>query len=254
MKKYEKVKEYLLERILNGTYVPELPIPPERELAAMLEVNRMTVRRAVEELMYDGYLIRKKGSGTYLTRDKVKKNELIAAGKEEKEQAIRLISCRYCREGSYGFRMLGIPENGEEGYWRIRRVRSIHMIPFAYEDIYLREAYFKQIDESYYSIGLHEMVQDKGKEKHIIRQQQVEALLCIKTTGDILNVKEGSPILQIKTWFYREASEESMLYCRSYHPGDTYTFQSQKIAIGCSSCDLGASGVCVGASVRVFDS
>lgn len=60
MKKYEKVKEYLLERILDGTYVPDLPIPPERELASLLDVNRMTVRRAVEELMYDGYLIRKK--------------------------------------------------------------------------------------------------------------------------------------------------------------------------------------------------
>ena len=89
MKKYEKVKEYLLERILDGTYVPDLPIPPERELASLLDVNRMTVRRAVEELMYDGYLIRKKGSGTYLTREKVRKNELIAAGEEEKNQAIR---------------------------------------------------------------------------------------------------------------------------------------------------------------------
>ena len=254
MKKYEKVKEYLLERILDGTYVPDLPIPPERELASLLDVNRMTVRRAVEELMYDGYLIRKKGSGTYLTREKVRKNELIAAGEEEKNQAIRLISCRYCKEGSYGFRMLGMPENGREGYWRIRRVRSIHMIPFAYEDIYLREEYFKEVDESYHSIGLHEMVREKGKEIHVLRQQQVEALLCLKTTGDILNVREGSPILQIKTWFYRESDQGLMLYCRSYHPGDTYTFQSQKMAIGCEGCDLASSGVCIRSSVRVFDS
>ena len=131
MKKYQMVKHYLLDLILNGTYTPQLPIPPERELSSLLKVNRMTVRRAVEELMYDGYLIRKKGSGTYLTREKVRKDELIAAEKEEKEQAIRLISCRYCREGNYGFRMLGIPEDGEEGYWRIRKVMSVHMVPFA---------------------------------------------------------------------------------------------------------------------------
>ncbi len=35
-KKYEKIKEYLLENIQNGTYIPDRPIPPERELAAML--------------------------------------------------------------------------------------------------------------------------------------------------------------------------------------------------------------------------
>ena len=34
--KYEKIKEYLLENIQNGTYIPDRPIPPERELAAML--------------------------------------------------------------------------------------------------------------------------------------------------------------------------------------------------------------------------
>ena len=66
-KKYLAVKEYLLEQINSGAYQPDEPIPPEREMAAMLGVNRMTLRRAVEELMYEGLLIRKKGSGTFLT-------------------------------------------------------------------------------------------------------------------------------------------------------------------------------------------
>ena len=70
-KKYLAVKEYLLEQINSGAYQPDEPIPPEREMAAMLGVNRMTLRRAVEELMYEGLLIRKKGSGTFLTKGKV---------------------------------------------------------------------------------------------------------------------------------------------------------------------------------------
>lgn len=100
------------------------------------------------------------------------------------------------------------------------------MVPFAYEDIYLRESFFPQVDQSYHSIGLHEMVKEKWGKGCVLRQQQVEALLCLKTTGDLLNIAEGAPVLQIKTWFYRESDKEQMLYCRSYHPGDTYTFQS----------------------------
>lgn len=229
-KKYQKVKAYLLENIRNGTYVPDKAIPPERELAAQLGVNRMTIRRAVEELMYDGYLIRKKGSGTFLTKEKVRKEELIAPD-EGSGHTVRLISCRYCREGNYGFRMLELPEDGSRGYWRIRRARYLNMVPYSYEDIYLNDACFPQVDSSYYTIGLHQMVQEKGNEPHPMRQQQVEALLCLKTTGDILNVKEGSPILQIKTWFYREVSDELMLYSRSYHPGDSYIFRSRKVRI-----------------------
>lgn len=230
-KKYEQIKQYLLENIQKGVYVPDRPIPPERELAAGLGVNRMTVRRAVEELMYDGYLIRKKGSGTYLTKEKVRKDELISREGGQEADTIRLISCRYCREGSYGFRMLGLKEDGQSGYWRIRRVRYLNMIPYAYEDIYLHEEHFPKADSSFYTIGLHEMAQEKAGEPHPLRQQQVEALLCLKTTGDILNVKEGSPILQIKTWFYREADEALMLYCRSYHPGDSYRFRSRRVRI-----------------------
>jgi len=60
-KKYLDVKEYLLKQIQSGVYKEDAPIPPERELAASLGVNRMTLRRAVEELMYEGLLIRKKG-------------------------------------------------------------------------------------------------------------------------------------------------------------------------------------------------
>ena len=226
-KKYEQVKQYLLENIKNGTYVPERPLPPERELALLLGVNRMTVRRAEEELMYDGYLIRKKGSGTYLTQEKVRKDELIG----DPRDSMRLISAKYCRDGNYGCRMLGLKNDGTEGYWRIRRVRYLDMLPCAYEDIYLREEFFREVDSSFYTIGLHEMIQEKAGESHPFRQQQVEALLCLKTTASLLNMKAGAPVLQIKTWFYTEEDKQLMLYSRSYHPGDSYRFRTRLVRI-----------------------
>lgn len=78
-KKYLDIKTYLLEQIKSGAYREDEPIPPERDLAAMLGVSRMTVRKAIEELMYEGLLMRKKGSGTFLTKVKVSKQELISA-------------------------------------------------------------------------------------------------------------------------------------------------------------------------------
>src|SRR5262245_62429136 len=51
----------LIERQGVGT-----AIPSERQLSADLGVSRLTVRAALDELAREGYLVRRRGSGTYV--------------------------------------------------------------------------------------------------------------------------------------------------------------------------------------------
>ena len=44
-------------------------VPSERELMAMFQVSRITVRKAVEELEQEGYLYKVQGKGTYVKGD-----------------------------------------------------------------------------------------------------------------------------------------------------------------------------------------
>lgn len=46
-------------------------LPPERALAAQLGVARMTLRRAVDELVRDGRLVRRHGAGTFVAAPKI---------------------------------------------------------------------------------------------------------------------------------------------------------------------------------------
>ncbi len=226
-KKYLEIKDYLLEQIKSGQYKVDVPIPPERELAAMLGVNRMTLRRAIEELMYEGLLMRKKGSGTFLTKVKMSKQDLIQSSADEKVTAIKVISCRLCSENSFGFRALRLEEGGR--YWRLRRIRLMDSVPYAYEDIYLRKENFDQVDPSYYNLGLHQIVKEKGGFDPVYLSETVDALICLHNVSLLLNIKEGAPVLQIKSTF--ETSGRPVLFCRSYHPGDTYSFQSLRRSI-----------------------
>lgn len=50
----------------NGTYKPGEKIPTEPELADLYHVSRITVRRTVEELCTQGYLIKHQGKGTFV--------------------------------------------------------------------------------------------------------------------------------------------------------------------------------------------
>jgi len=46
-------------------------IPSERQLSADLGVSRLTVRAALDELVREGYLVRRRGSGTFVREPKI---------------------------------------------------------------------------------------------------------------------------------------------------------------------------------------
>lgn len=61
---YLQVKEILKERIINGQYPKNTLIPSEPELEQEFEVSKITIRRAVEQLVQEGYVEKKSGIGT----------------------------------------------------------------------------------------------------------------------------------------------------------------------------------------------
>jgi GntR family transcriptional regulator len=64
--KYLAVREHLRRRA--ATLPERTLLPPEPVLCAEYGVSRITLRRAVDGLVADGYLVREQGRGTYVTR------------------------------------------------------------------------------------------------------------------------------------------------------------------------------------------
>lgn len=64
--KYAKVRDHLLRRVTDLPVGSQLP--PETKLCEEYEVSRITVRRAVDELVNDGHLVREHGRGTFTSR------------------------------------------------------------------------------------------------------------------------------------------------------------------------------------------
>lgn len=68
---YTRIQEYIADLISSGKLAPEEKIQSEREFSEDLGVSRMTVRRALTDLVNEGLLERRHGSGTYVSRPKV---------------------------------------------------------------------------------------------------------------------------------------------------------------------------------------
>ena len=68
---YDQIKDDLLSKIKDGTYPEGQTIPSELELAEMYGVSRPTIRQALQILVSDGYLEKRRRRGTVVTKPKV---------------------------------------------------------------------------------------------------------------------------------------------------------------------------------------
>lgn len=64
--KHQQVRELLRRQIHAGVYPPGTRLPPESELPRLLNVGNQTVRHALNDLVREGLIVRRRGSGSYV--------------------------------------------------------------------------------------------------------------------------------------------------------------------------------------------
>lgn len=150
---YVQVEETLKEMIEGTEYAPGDQIPSERELADILRVSRMTVRRAVETLVNAGLLERRSTSGTYVREPRVIRN----ISPNTIQSLTRQIQGEGGQAGSrlLAFEVLRAPKRvseylnlrlGVEAYC-IRRLRFTNHLPFCIETSYLPLSRFPDLSQ-----------------------------------------------------------------------------------------------------------
>ncbi|UDF02856.1 GntR family transcriptional regulator [Asticcacaulis sp. AND118] len=63
---YLQLQKVLREAIRSRVFMADDAIPPERDLAEEFDVSRITVRKAIDGLVNEGLLTRRRGAGTFV--------------------------------------------------------------------------------------------------------------------------------------------------------------------------------------------
>ncbi|MEG0240415.1 GntR family transcriptional regulator [Anaerorhabdus sp.] len=64
--KYQIIENDIIDKINNGIYLPNAALPTEAEIAEKYNCSRVTVRQALSNLVFRGFIYKNQGSGTFV--------------------------------------------------------------------------------------------------------------------------------------------------------------------------------------------
>lgn len=82
MIKYEAISSVIRKRIENNYYPIDQPIPDEITLSKEFDCSRMTMKRALDILVMEGFLYRKRGHGTFIVQSAIHNNRVRVVSNE----------------------------------------------------------------------------------------------------------------------------------------------------------------------------
>jgi len=102
---YRQIIDQVLGSMAAGTLSAGDQLPTVRQVAVDLAINPNTVQRAYRELEIRGVLETQQGTGTFISRQKVKRDEV-----ERRRQLAQLVGELVSRAGAAGFTLAELRE------------------------------------------------------------------------------------------------------------------------------------------------
>jgi GntR family transcriptional regulator len=229
--KYYLVKRHLLELI--AALPPGSAVPTERVLTAQLETSRTTVRRALSELVGEGRLVRRQGSGTYVAEPKILWPLQMTSFTEQASatgyvSSTRLLEAvRTKADDEIAGRLAVRP--GASVYV-IERLRLVDETPMAVETSHLSAARFPGlIAELRRTSSLYRALSETYDVEPVEAEETIETASASPREAELLEVDTGAPILVLGRHSF-DAGGSPIEYVRSWYRGDRYTFVARLTA------------------------
>ncbi len=230
-KRYRQVQNFLKLQIQKGYYVVGDYLPSENELCSTFSITRTTARKALEELMKEGFIGRQHGKGSIVRERRQSLGLLTVKGfSEAVGKDVTTVFLQHPQPGFWNPEIhFPISENEiRESCIHFARQRCVGEIPVMIEYNWLANTHLEGIgdiafiDGSFFkTLSQHYRIEIIGSE------QELRAENANKNIAVLLRIPLGSPILHISLKFHTSKNNfyiYSELYCNTvnYPIGNSY--------------------------------
>ncbi|MCU7548805.1 GntR family transcriptional regulator [Chitinophagaceae bacterium LB-8] len=223
---HRQAEEKLRLLVKSPEYRKGQLFPKETDLAKRWGISRNTLRQAIDKLVNEGLLERKKRSGTRVTDKKISTNlsnwvsfthEMEDKGipfhnlllKAEMKKATKLVE---------GF--LDIKEDTQLVY--LQRIRSTGKNPMVYFESWFHPRIGLTGNEDFEK-PLYEMLDEEFHIVPLISREEIRAIAATQRIADILKIKKGEPVLERKR-LVLDAGKRPIEYNVCYYRSDWFTY------------------------------
>ena len=228
---YYQIKHTIRNWILNKEFNPGEKIPSVDKLAKKFKVNHLTVRQAIDQLIQEGFLVSKRGSGTFVSNNETLINSLsieitgfmdeifyeVQKAKTKSVVISEIPAPKMVRE------KLSLVQE-EETVLQIKRVRFLNKNSFNYVINYLpMEIGSKIIEEELYKKPLLQILEQDLSIQFSEAFQTIQASFADQEVSDKLGVPSGSPTLFVERIMYTKNHKPVELLQASYR-GDLFQY------------------------------
>jgi len=214
----------LIERLGVGT-----AIPSERQLSADLGVSRLTLRAAVDDLVREGYLVRRRGSGTYVQHPKIAQELTMTSFSEDMRRrgmvpGSRTLSLQRQLAGARLGRALQVSPSEE--ILVIKRLRLADGEAMAIETLHIPSALVPGLTAKSLGGSFYELLEEHYGIVVASGIQAIEPTVTNEEESAALGVPLHSPALLFERTS-RDATGRTIEFVQSVYRGDRYRIVSE---------------------------
>jgi len=227
--RYVKLRQRLEFGIGTGVLEPNSSLPPEREIAELTDLSRVTVRKAIQELAREGLVEQRQGSGTFIREQVAKVEQSLSSLTSFTEDMAKRgmdTTSKWLERGVFApteteASVLGLAKS--EDVARIYRLREAGGYPMALERASLPLDILPNPLEV--TTSLYEVLSRLGK-RPVRATQKISAVNLAAKEASLLGVAEGDAGLSIERTSFLETGRAAEL-TRSLYRGDAYDFVAE---------------------------
>lgn len=223
---YYQVAKRMRDAIENGELAPGARIENEVTLAGRLGISRPTIRRAIQELVDQGLLVRRRGVGTQVVRGRLTRSVELTSLYDDLAASNRSPSTTVLlREAivpsSEVLEALSLPSGTE--VLHLRRLRFTDGVPLAVLENFLPPEFLTLSPDAFEEHGLYQLMRSRGITMRVARQT-IGARASTKEEAELLGLTPLAPVLTMSRTVFDQSGHAVEFGDHSYRP-DLYSFE-----------------------------